>query len=150
MGCPGEETEPSETHPFLLQGTPKLLRTSECDFVFQWDTPLVCPDEVKADGCALTDEQLFYSFNLSSLSKNIFKVCTCIQPPGSAASLHTRGEGPQRTLLHGSGDQGGLSGQVSLLCYHLNCAPSSQWLWASCLGVTAPIKIQQERVRNRF
>lgn len=58
----------------VSMGTPKLVRTSECDFVFQWDTPLVCPDEVKADGCALTDEQLFYSFNLSSLSKNIFKV----------------------------------------------------------------------------
>ncbi|XP_055982014.1 cation-independent mannose-6-phosphate receptor isoform X3 [Sorex fumeus] len=58
----------------VSMGTPKLLRNSDCDFVFQWDTPLVCPDEVRTDGCALTDEQLFYSFNLSSLSKNIFKV----------------------------------------------------------------------------
>lgn len=51
-----------------------LLRTSDCDFVFGWETPLVCPDEVKVDGCSLTDEQLRYSFNLSSLSKSTFKV----------------------------------------------------------------------------
>lgn len=56
------------------QGTPELLRTSDCDFVFEWETPLVCPDEVKMDGCSLTDEQLYYSFNLSSLSKSTFKV----------------------------------------------------------------------------
>lgn len=51
-----------------------LLRTSDCDFVFGWETPLVCPDEVTVDGCSLTDEQLHYSFNLSSLSKSTFKV----------------------------------------------------------------------------
>lgn len=56
------------------QGTPELLRTSDCDFVFEWETPLVCPDEVKVDGCSLMDEQLYYSFNLSSLSKSTFKV----------------------------------------------------------------------------
>lgn len=60
--------------PSSEQGTPELLRTSDCDFVFEWETPLVCPDEVKADGCALTDEQLLYSFNLTSLSKSTFKV----------------------------------------------------------------------------
>ncbi|ELK09957.1 Cation-independent mannose-6-phosphate receptor [Pteropus alecto] len=58
----------------VSMGTPELLRTSDCDFVFEWETPLVCPDEVKEDGCSLTDEQLLYSFNLSSLSKNTFKV----------------------------------------------------------------------------
>ena len=65
------------------QGTPELLRTSECDFVFEWETPLVCPDEVKTDGCSLTDEQLYYSFNLSSLSKSTFKV---VLPPGLGTS----------------------------------------------------------------
>ncbi|XP_037673819.1 cation-independent mannose-6-phosphate receptor [Choloepus didactylus] len=58
----------------VSMGTPKLLRTSECDFVFEWETPIVCPDEVKTEGCSLTDEQLYYSFNLSSLSKTTFKV----------------------------------------------------------------------------
>lgn len=64
----------SSPSPSLKQGTPKLLRTSDCDFVFEWETPLVCPDEVKAEGCSLTDEQLHYSFNLSTLSKSTFKV----------------------------------------------------------------------------
>uniref|UniRef100_A0A8C5VW34 Cation-independent mannose-6-phosphate receptor n=1 Tax=Microcebus murinus TaxID=30608 RepID=A0A8C5VW34_MICMU len=58
----------------VSMGTPKLLRTSDCDFVFEWETPIVCPDEVRTEGCALTDEQLLYSFNLSSLSKSTFKV----------------------------------------------------------------------------
>ncbi|XP_015354170.2 cation-independent mannose-6-phosphate receptor [Marmota marmota marmota] len=58
----------------VSMGTPKLIRTSECDFVFEWETPVVCPDEVKTEGCALTDEQLLYSFNLSSLSRSTFKV----------------------------------------------------------------------------
>ncbi|KAM7135316.1 cation-independent mannose-6-phosphate receptor isoform 2-T2 [Molossus nigricans] len=58
----------------VSMGTPELLRTSDCDFVFEWETPLVCPDEVKVEGCSLMDEQLYYSFNLSSLSKSTFKV----------------------------------------------------------------------------
>ncbi|KAM5228759.1 cation-independent mannose-6-phosphate receptor [Ctenodactylus gundi] len=58
----------------ISMGTPKLIRTSECDFVFAWETPIVCPDEVQMEGCALTDEQLLYSFNLTSLSTSTFKV----------------------------------------------------------------------------
>ncbi|KAK2501049.1 hypothetical protein MC885_011037 [Smutsia gigantea] len=58
----------------VSMGTPKLLRTSDCDFVFEWGTPLVCPDDVRTEGCSLRDEQLYYSFNLSSLSKTTFKV----------------------------------------------------------------------------
>lgn len=42
--------------------------------MFEWETPVVCPDEVRTEGCALTDEQLLYSFNLSSLSTSTFKV----------------------------------------------------------------------------
>lgn len=60
-----------------------LLRTSDCDFVFGWETPLVCPDEVRVDGCSLTDEQLHYSFNLSSLSKVPFKVRRLSQSPAA-------------------------------------------------------------------
>lgn len=65
------------------QGTPELLRTSECDFVFEWETPLVCPDEVKTDGCSLVDERLHYSFNLSSLSRSTFKVAPPPALPGA-------------------------------------------------------------------
>lgn len=74
------------------QGTPELLRTSDCDFVFEWETPLVCPDEVKVDGCSLMDEQLYYSFNLSSLSKSTFKVVFCPGPgwgQGQGRRLHS-------------------------------------------------------------
>lgn len=62
------------------QGTPELLRVSDCDFVFEWETPLVCPDEVRTEGCSLMDEQLDYSFNLSSLSKSTFKVTAWPSP----------------------------------------------------------------------
>ncbi|XP_006882881.1 PREDICTED: cation-independent mannose-6-phosphate receptor [Elephantulus edwardii] len=58
----------------VSMGTPKLLRASDCDFLFGWETPLVCPDDVQTEGCSLTDEQLYYSFNLSSLSTSTFKV----------------------------------------------------------------------------
>lgn len=54
-------------------GTPLMLSQSGCSFVFQWKTPVVCPDEVTTSGCSLTDEQLGYTFNLSSLSAGAFK-----------------------------------------------------------------------------
>ncbi|XP_029452555.1 cation-independent mannose-6-phosphate receptor isoform X2 [Rhinatrema bivittatum] len=55
-------------------GKPKMLRKSECSFVFEWNTPVVCPDEVTTSGCSLTDQQLHYTFNLSSLSGAAYKV----------------------------------------------------------------------------
>lgn len=76
-------------------GTPKLIRTNDCDFVFEWETPIVCPDEVKTQGCAVTDEQLLYSFNLTSLSTSTFKVSL---PSDSLASLQRA-----RALSHRQG-----------------------------------------------
>uniref|UniRef100_A0A4X2LI69 Cation-independent mannose-6-phosphate receptor n=1 Tax=Vombatus ursinus TaxID=29139 RepID=A0A4X2LI69_VOMUR len=58
----------------INMGSPKMIRTSGCDYVFEWETPVVCPDDVKTVGCSVTDEQLYYSFNLSSLSKRPVKV----------------------------------------------------------------------------
>ncbi|XP_068926465.1 cation-independent mannose-6-phosphate receptor [Petaurus breviceps papuanus] len=58
----------------INMGSPKMIRTSGCDYVFEWETPIVCPDDVKTVGCSVTDEQLYYSFNLSSLSKRPVKV----------------------------------------------------------------------------
>lgn len=69
------------------QGTPKLIRTNDCDFVFEWETPIVCPDEVKTQGCAVTDEQLLYSFNLTSLSTSTFKAR--LSPWGSVTVRQT-------------------------------------------------------------
>ncbi|XP_038598480.1 LOW QUALITY PROTEIN: cation-independent mannose-6-phosphate receptor [Tachyglossus aculeatus] len=55
-------------------GSPKMLRSTDCDFVFEWSTPFVCPDAVKTTGCSVTDEQLRYSFNLSGLSGKVAQV----------------------------------------------------------------------------
>ncbi|XP_038659271.1 cation-independent mannose-6-phosphate receptor isoform X2 [Scyliorhinus canicula] len=55
-------------------GRPKMMRKSDCSFVFEWATPLVCPDSVIASGCSLTDEQLHYTFNLSPLTGRRYQV----------------------------------------------------------------------------
>ncbi|XP_069811536.1 cation-independent mannose-6-phosphate receptor [Dendropsophus ebraccatus] len=60
-------------------GTPKFAQLSECNYLFEWDTPLVCRDEESVSGCSLTDQQLQYTFNFSSLSKETYNV----QTPGS-------------------------------------------------------------------
>ncbi|XP_067845330.1 cation-independent mannose-6-phosphate receptor [Heptranchias perlo] len=48
-------------------GRPKMMRKSDCSYVFEWATPLVCPDSVVTSGCSLTDQQLGYKFNLFPL-----------------------------------------------------------------------------------
>uniref|UniRef100_A0A8D0GH90 Insulin like growth factor 2 receptor n=1 Tax=Sphenodon punctatus TaxID=8508 RepID=A0A8D0GH90_SPHPU len=55
-------------------GQPKMIRKLDCSYVFEWSTPIVCPDTVKFSGCSVTDDQLHYTFNLSSLSGNLYKV----------------------------------------------------------------------------
>nr|XP_027309114.2 LOW QUALITY PROTEIN: cation-independent mannose-6-phosphate receptor [Anas platyrhynchos] len=55
-------------------GKPKMIRKLDCSFVFEWETPVVCPDQVKTLGCSVTDEQLHYTFNLTSLSGRSFEV----------------------------------------------------------------------------
>ncbi|XP_051469304.1 cation-independent mannose-6-phosphate receptor isoform X1 [Apus apus] len=55
-------------------GKPKMIQKLDCIFVFEWETPLVCPDKVKTLGCSVTDEQLHYTFNLTSLSGRSFEV----------------------------------------------------------------------------
>lgn len=51
-----------------------MIRKLDCSFVFEWETPIVCPDKVKTSGCSVTDEQLHYTFNLTSLSGRSFEV----------------------------------------------------------------------------
>ncbi|XP_065487218.1 cation-independent mannose-6-phosphate receptor [Caloenas nicobarica] len=55
-------------------GKPKMIQKLDCSFVFEWETPVVCPDRVKTSGCSVTDEQLHYTFNLTSLSGRSFEV----------------------------------------------------------------------------
>ncbi|XP_062912676.1 cation-independent mannose-6-phosphate receptor [Mobula hypostoma] len=55
-------------------GRPKMIRKSDCSYVFEWATPLVCPDSVITSGCSLTEQQLDYTFNLSPLSGGRYQV----------------------------------------------------------------------------
>ncbi|XP_054826091.1 cation-independent mannose-6-phosphate receptor [Eublepharis macularius] len=55
-------------------GKPKMIHKIDCEYLFEWSTPVVCPDEVDVLGCSVTDDRLHYTFNLSSLSKESHKV----------------------------------------------------------------------------
>ncbi|KAG7460969.1 hypothetical protein MATL_G00204630 [Megalops atlanticus] len=55
-------------------GTPQMIRKSNCHYVFEWATPVVCSDSVTTKGCTLNDEQLQFTFNLSSLTGRTFQV----------------------------------------------------------------------------
>uniref|UniRef100_A0A6J0UVP4 Cation-independent mannose-6-phosphate receptor isoform X1 n=1 Tax=Pogona vitticeps TaxID=103695 RepID=A0A6J0UVP4_9SAUR len=55
-------------------GKPKMIGKSACEYIFEWSTPVVCPDKVDVLGCSVTDEQLHYSFNLSSFSGKPYMV----------------------------------------------------------------------------
>ena len=57
--------------PLSLQGSPQMLRQQGCVFMFEWATPVVCPDATSTSGCHLTDAQLQYTFDLSSLSGEV-------------------------------------------------------------------------------
>ncbi|KAJ7342167.1 hypothetical protein JRQ81_009332 [Phrynocephalus forsythii] len=60
-------------------GKPKMIEKSGCEYIFEWSTPVVCPDKVDVLGCSVTDEQLHYSFNLSSLSGKSYTVPSGLQ-----------------------------------------------------------------------
>ncbi|XP_048841603.1 cation-independent mannose-6-phosphate receptor [Brienomyrus brachyistius] len=55
-------------------GTPQMISRMECQYVFEWATPLVCPDTISVKGCTLKDERLQFTFDLSSLSGAVQKV----------------------------------------------------------------------------
>ncbi|XP_011491456.3 cation-independent mannose-6-phosphate receptor [Oryzias latipes] len=52
-------------------GSPQMLRQQGCVFLFEWETPLVCPDATNSSGCQLTDAQLQFTFDLQSLSEDV-------------------------------------------------------------------------------
>ncbi|XP_024119822.2 cation-independent mannose-6-phosphate receptor [Oryzias melastigma] len=52
-------------------GSPQMLRQQGCVFLFEWETPLVCPDSTNSSGCQLTDSQLQFTFDLRSLSEDV-------------------------------------------------------------------------------
>lgn len=52
-------------------GSPQMIRAQECMYMFEWATPVVCPETVTAQGCSLTVSQLRYTFDLSPLSRPV-------------------------------------------------------------------------------
>ncbi|XP_072299395.1 cation-independent mannose-6-phosphate receptor [Eucyclogobius newberryi] len=55
----------------LELGTPQMLRLQDCVYLFEWTTPLVCPDSTNTSGCRLTDSQLQFTFDLSALAEEV-------------------------------------------------------------------------------
>nr|XP_020473896.1 cation-independent mannose-6-phosphate receptor isoform X2 [Monopterus albus] len=55
----------------LELGSPQMLRRQECLYLFEWATPLVCSDATQTSGCKLTDSQLQFTFDLSTLSGEV-------------------------------------------------------------------------------
>ncbi|MBN3306457.1 MPRI protein, partial [Amia calva] len=86
--CP---SDPSKNYTSLIvfscqrgtdMGTPQMIRKSSCSYVFEWATPLVCPDSVSFSNCRLKDEQLQFTFDLSPLTGQSYQV-----PSGSNTFL---------------------------------------------------------------
>ncbi|XP_029281689.1 cation-independent mannose-6-phosphate receptor [Cottoperca gobio] len=57
----------------LELGSPQMLRLQECVYLFEWATPIVCSDatHTNTSGCQLTDSQLQFTFDLSTLSGEV-------------------------------------------------------------------------------
>ncbi|XP_071019066.1 cation-independent mannose-6-phosphate receptor-like [Oncorhynchus clarkii lewisi] len=112
--CPSDSTQNyTSTILFTCQrglelGSPQMIRKQDCMYVFEWATPLVCPDATQTSVCNLTDSQLQFTFDLSPLSGEIqvpgvgsetykINVCgavtdpkcknsaVCVQSPGGSA-----------------------------------------------------------------
>ncbi|XP_072542274.1 cation-independent mannose-6-phosphate receptor [Salminus brasiliensis] len=49
-------------------GSPAMIRQQGCMYVFEWATPVVCPETVSANGCSLNVSQFQYTFDLLQLS----------------------------------------------------------------------------------
>ncbi|XP_068609541.1 cation-independent mannose-6-phosphate receptor [Brachionichthys hirsutus] len=52
-------------------GSPQMLKLQGCVYMFEWATPLVCSDTTHTSGCKLTDSQLQFTFDLSTLSGEV-------------------------------------------------------------------------------
>ncbi|KAM6964907.1 cation-independent mannose-6-phosphate receptor [Aplochiton taeniatus] len=55
----------------LELGSPQMLRQQGCVYMFEWATPVVCPDATHTTGCTLTDTQLQFTFDLSVLAGEV-------------------------------------------------------------------------------
>ncbi|XP_070706018.1 cation-independent mannose-6-phosphate receptor [Pempheris klunzingeri] len=92
----------------LELGSPQMLRLQECVYLFEWATPIVCSDSTQTSGCQLTDSQLQFTFDLSTLSGDIqvpagssvyhMNVCGSVAEPACKKSTVCRvsGSGPDK------------------------------------------------------
>lgn len=48
-----------------------MIQAQDCMYVFEWATPVVCPETITSHGCNLTVSQLRYTFDLSKLSRSV-------------------------------------------------------------------------------
>ncbi|XP_076612208.1 cation-independent mannose-6-phosphate receptor [Chaetodon auriga] len=95
----------------LELGSPQMLRLQGCVYLFEWATPLVCPDATNTSGCQLTDFQLQFTFDLSSLSGEVqvpvgsstyyINVCSSVADPDckSSAVCRVSGSGSEKSAL---------------------------------------------------
>ncbi|AWP20381.1 putative cation-independent mannose-6-phosphate receptor [Scophthalmus maximus] len=86
----------------LELGSPRMLKL-ECVYLFEWATPVVCPDATHTTGCQLTDSQLQFTFDLSALSGEVqvtgpsstyqISVCSSVAEPACQNSAVCRVSG---------------------------------------------------------
>ncbi|KAK2855938.1 hypothetical protein Q5P01_004673 [Channa striata] len=62
-------------------GSPQMLKRQGCVYLFEWPTPVVCSDATHTNGCNLTDSQLQFTFDLSTLSGEV-------QVPGLSSTYY--------------------------------------------------------------
>lgn len=87
----------------LELGSPQMLRRQGCVYIFQWATPIVCSDATQTVGCRLTDTQLQFTFDLSTLSGEVqvpvssgtyrINVCQAVAEPACKQSAVCRVSG---------------------------------------------------------
>ncbi|XP_028253968.1 cation-independent mannose-6-phosphate receptor [Parambassis ranga] len=93
----------------LELGSPQMLKRQGCVYLFEWATPIVCSDATHTSGCQLTDYQLQFTFNLSTLSGEVqvngnsgtynINVCGSVAEPAckQSAVCKVSGSGSEKT-----------------------------------------------------
>lgn len=98
----------------LELGSPQMLKLQGCVYLFEWATPLVCSDatHTNTSGCQLTDSQLHFTFDLSTLSGEVqvpvgssiyhINVCGSVAEPACKNSAVCRVSGSGSDMLASS------------------------------------------------
>lgn len=104
-----------------------MLRQQGCVYLFEWSTPIVCSDATNSSGCMLTDSQLQYTFDLSTLTGEV---------QVSSVSV-----GPARQLLFGSVLIRSVSSQLRLrLCFRSQGSLASTTSTCADLWHSRPVR----------